>query len=71
MRKLASYSSRVKAELLLSKLQQQGIHAVELDKKESVTQIIGKVEIHVSEEEYDRAKAIMEDLSKDPGEPSE
>jgi hypothetical protein len=68
MKKLASYSSRVEAELLLSKLQQQGIHAVELDKKESVTQLIGKVEIHVSEDEFDRARAIMEDLIKDPDE---
>ncbi len=68
MKKLASYASRVEAELLLSKLQQRGIHAVELDKKESVTQLMGKVEIHVSEDEFDRARSIMEELAKDPGE---
>jgi hypothetical protein len=65
MKKLASYNSRLQADVLLSKLQQEGIHAVELNKKESVTQITGPVEIHVAEEEYEKAKSILESISEE------
>ena len=63
MKKLVVLKNRFKAELLMANLSQNGIHAVELDKKETITQSIGAIEIHVEEEKYEAALAILNETN--------
>ncbi len=65
MKKLVVLKNRFKAELLMANLSQNGIHAVELDKKETVTQSIGSIEIHVEEEKYAEAVKILNDIGEE------
>lgn len=65
MIKLWSFRNPFKAELLLAKLQQSGIEAVTLNKKESVTQSMGRVEVHVPEHHYDSAKELLDNFQSE------
>lgn len=65
MKKLVVLRNRFKAEVLMANLNQKGIHAVEIDKKETVTQSIGGIEIHVEESKYDEALEILQGVDQE------
>ena len=55
-----STTSEQEASIIKDQLVSQGIDAIVLDRKDHVTEIVGTYEVHVSNDDADKAKKILD-----------